>query len=208
MAKTAPSKGPSAAARQLAQVFGPCLTRSLTGTSDPTTPRRNGEWAISLVELLIHAHDSQPEKGDQGDYSRCIVSSPMWEISNAFQQEIRDGVIAYSTPKRSSYSTPRRSTRSTSVSAARMGTSKRKLAFTVAGSKRVKPPYGVDPKSPSLFAAIQASTRSFEEQFGVDIRVRASSPNYVLKGSPRANSSDRDALLNEDKRAKKMRIAY
>jgi hypothetical protein len=89
MSKTAASRSFNAAARQLAEVFGPSLTHTSIQDSSQTPGRRANEWAICLIELLIHAH--QQEGG----------TSQVWEVSLAFQDEIKDGVRAAATPKRS-----------------------------------------------------------------------------------------------------------
>jgi hypothetical protein len=88
MSKTAPSRSFNAAARQLAQVFGPSLTRTAAHDAQQTPRRSNSDWSISLVELLIHSHEL--ESG----------TSPIWSVSLAFQEEIKDKVRAASTPKR------------------------------------------------------------------------------------------------------------
>jgi hypothetical protein len=163
MSKTSLSRSFNAAARQLAQVFGPCLTQ--TSIQDSLqTPRRTAEWAISLVELLIQAHE-----GDRG--------SAIWEVGVAFMEEIRDGVWIVLTPRRSANSTPRRSANSTPRRSAnstprRNGSSfhrgsevsrRKTVGRTRAqiGATRAFPGFGNARSFPSAFSAIQASTRSF-----------------------------------------------
>lgn len=84
LARSAPSKGPIAAARQIATIFGPIIARSVTSANsrsenNGSSLAKGPEWAICMFELLIHAHGLL-----EGDEQR----SALWKVIVSINNEL------------------------------------------------------------------------------------------------------------------------
>ncbi|KAJ3227532.1 hypothetical protein HK099_001683 [Clydaea vesicula] len=155
LSSTSVAKGFSAAAKQLAQVWGPLLTKKSCSTST--------DWSTSLIELLIHAH---------GLCEAVETDSVLWKINSTFEAEINERLSAIKTPRRTTnhfnMSSPRKTRARSGV-----GSSLKKKIF-------INSPKKTPQKSSSRLSKNENMETEVNHELQVSVN---SSPNYVLRAN-------------------------